>query len=73
MGSGGGTMTDKRVFILYQNHRNETGWRTIIPIRIHFGSNEWHRAEQWLLDAWDDAKQAERTFAMRGIFRWEVA
>ena len=58
------------VTIIYTNWRGETAERTIIPIKIWFGSNEWHKEEQWLLKAMDTEKNAERDFALKDISSW---
>ncbi len=62
----------QEVRILYTNWKGETGYRTILPIRIFFGGNEWHREEQWLLEAMDVDKGQPRTFAMKDIHEWQV-
>lgn len=66
------------VRILYTNHRGETAWRRITPRNLYFGVSRWHPAttpdgagEQWFLRAYDEDKQAERTFAMKDVARWE--
>jgi hypothetical protein len=61
------------VQILYKNYRGETAWRTVRPVRIHFGSNEWHPVPQWLMDAMDIERAVERSFAMKDIERWSPA
>ena len=58
------------VSIVYTNYRGETSVRRIIPKRVWFGSTEWHPEEQWLLDAIDVEKEAERSFAMKDIRAW---
>jgi hypothetical protein len=58
------------VVVLYTNYRGETALRTIVPIRIWFGSTDWHREGGWLLDAFDVEKGAERSFAMKDIRVW---
>jgi predicted DNA-binding transcriptional regulator YafY len=63
---------DKVVAIVYTNYRGETDRREIIPIRQWFGSTDWHREAQWLLDAYDLSKAANRTFAMKDIHSWEA-
>ncbi len=62
--------SEKVVRILYKNYRGETGHRDIIPEKIWFGSTEWHKEEQWLLDAHDVEKDALRNFAMKDIQEW---
>ena len=61
------------VRILYTNYKGETGYRDIIPQKIWFGSTEWHKEEQWLLDAMDLGKSALRNFAMKDIKEWDVS
>lgn len=51
--------------INYRNYRGEEAVRQIVPRRVWFGSTEHHPEPQWLLDAFDLEKQADRTFAMR--------
>lgn len=60
----------KQVSIVYTNYRGETNLRVIEPHRMWYGSTEWHPEAQWLLDALDVDKGAERTFAMRDIRVW---
>ena len=60
----------KVVNILYTNYRGETAIRKIIPKKIWFGSTDWHPGEQWLLDAEDLEKKADRSFAMKDIKSW---
>lgn len=62
--------TEKQVKILYTNYRGETALRTIIPIKIWFGSTNWHPTPQWLLDALDMEKQVNRSFSMKDIKTW---
>lgn len=60
----------KSVRILYTNYRGETALRTIVPEKIHFGETEWHPEPQWLLEAHDVEKGANRSFAMKDIRAW---
>ncbi|HSX41972.1 MAG TPA: hypothetical protein VLE93_01330 [Candidatus Saccharimonadales bacterium] len=59
------------VEITYSNYRGETGTRQIIPKKIWFGATEYHPDEQWLLDAFDVTKKADRTFALKDITSWQ--
>lgn len=62
------------VEIDYTNWRGERRKRTIIPVRMEFSENEWHKGNQWLLVAYDDEKGGlPRTFAMSGIHSWKIA
>ncbi|MET8881794.1 hypothetical protein [Streptomyces rubiginosohelvolus] len=65
------TMSKEAVSILYVNYRGEKGWRTVRPLRIWFGSTEWHPGNQWLMDAVDLEKGAERSFALKDVQGWE--
>lgn len=56
--------------VLYKNWRGETSERTIRPIKIWFGSTEWHPSKQWLLTALDVDKDVERDFALTDIIKW---
>ena len=58
------------VVIRYTNYRGETADRRIIPIGIRFGSCEWHPEEQWLLDAFDLDRGADRSFALKDVLQW---
>lgn len=51
----------------YTNWRGETARRVIIPIRMWWGSTEWHPQEQWMLTAWDVEKDAVRDFAWQDM------
>lgn len=57
--------------ILYTNYRGETGRRKVIPSSLRYGSTEYHPEPQWLMDAFDIEKQAERTFALLDIQEWK--
>ena len=64
------TTPKEAVAILYTNYRGETSVRTIIPKRIWFGKTDWHPEEQWILEAYDLDKGAERGFAMKDVKSW---
>jgi predicted DNA-binding transcriptional regulator YafY len=51
----------------YTNWRGETSVRSVWPIRVEWGSNEYHPEPQWLLVALDLERDAERTFAIKDI------
>ncbi len=63
--------TKKIVEIVYTNWKGVTGIRHIIPKDIFFGATEWHKEEQWLLNAFDVDKQADRAFALKDIKSWK--
>jgi predicted DNA-binding transcriptional regulator YafY len=59
------------VSIRYRNYRGETSMRQIKPSRIWFGATDWHPEPQWLMDAMDVEKDAERSFALRDILDFD--
>lgn len=61
----------KFVTIDYTNWRGERAERYVRPLRLEFGSNEWHTTPQWLLVAHDSRHNAERTFALANIHSWK--
>lgn len=63
---------NKIVVINYTNWKGVTALRRIIPKKIFFGSTEWHKEEQWLLEAYDIDKNANRSFAIKDIKSWQV-
>ena len=63
---------NKKVTILYTNWKGETKYRNIIPISIEFKSTEWHKQEQWILNAIDVEKNAQRGFAIKDIKEWKI-
>ena len=65
-------MQKQTVVILYTNYKGITNIRTILPKKIFFGKNEWHKEEQWLMLAFDFDKNADRTFALKDIKKWSV-
>ena len=48
----------------YRNWKGELSLRSAVPRRVYFGSTEYHKEPQWLMEAFDADKQAVRTFAM---------
>lgn len=61
---------ERVVVIRYTNYRGETAFRRIVPIAIRFGSTQWHPSPQWLLDAFDLDRAAERSFAVKDVLEW---
>lgn len=59
-----------RVLIDYTNHAGIRKIRQIDPVGIYLGSTDWHPKEQWLLDAYDVARDDARTFAIADIHHW---
>lgn len=59
------------VEIVYTNYRGETSVRRIVPASLRYGATEYHPEPQWLLDAYDLEKAANRTFAMQDVHAWK--
>ena len=58
---------NKKVTILYTNYKGETRYREIIPKSIEFKATNWHKEEQWILNAYDLEKEDDRGFALKDI------
>lgn len=63
---------NQKVKILYTNWKGVTSYRNIVPKSVEFKSTEWHPEEQWILNAFDVDKQADRAFALKDIKEWGV-
>jgi predicted DNA-binding transcriptional regulator YafY len=51
----------------YKNWRGETSIRRVKPLRVWFGSTEWHPKDQWFLEAEDIEKGEKRDFALNDM------
>lgn len=58
------------VTIDYTNYRGERRYYHIMPHRLHYGATSYHPQPQWLLEAIDEDRRVERTFAMKDIHSW---
>lgn len=58
------------VVIDYTNWQNERRRRRVCPVRIWFGSTEWHPVDQWMLRAVDLESNLLKEFAMASIHSW---
>jgi predicted DNA-binding transcriptional regulator YafY len=67
----GESSSERVVEIGYINHRSVRSFRRVEPLRLWFGSVKWHPGPQWIMEAFDLEKQANRSFAMNGIFSWK--
>lgn len=54
----------KEIVFQYKNWRGETSRRVAIPIKLWYGTTEWHPSEQWFIRAYDIEKGEERDFAL---------
>ena len=59
------------ISIVYTNWKGKTAIRRITPLNFYHGSTEYHPKPQWLVDAWDLEKKANRTFALKDIHVWD--
>jgi predicted DNA-binding transcriptional regulator YafY len=64
------SLAEKTVTINYTNYRGVTADRNIVPKGIFFGTTKFHTQKQWMLHAYDVAKQDYRDFALRDIHNW---
>lgn len=65
------TSTEDELVFDYVNHRGEKGERRVRPTGpIYFGSTEFHKEGQWLMEAWDLDKDATRVFALKDIIAY---
>lgn len=55
----------RKLMIDYTNWRGERRLREIEPISMRFGSNEWHKEEQWLILA--KTSEGDREFALKDM------
>jgi predicted DNA-binding transcriptional regulator YafY len=62
----------KVVTFRYTNYKGETEPRRVIPRELRFASTEWHPEEQWVLEAFDLDRNAERSFAIKDIIEWNL-
>lgn len=52
---------------MYKNWKGNTKERLIIPMRVYFGSTEFHLEPQWLLEAQCLQKKELRIFALKDM------
>lgn len=64
-------MKNQIIEFTYKNYRGEIADRKVVPIKIHFGSTEYHKEPQWLLKALDLDKNSERDFALLDIISFK--
>jgi len=62
--------SEQVVQVRYKNYRGEIALRTIIPLKIWFGSTEFHSHAQWIMTVWDCEKNAERDYALCDILEF---
>ena len=65
-------MNIKELKFIYQNWKGEISTRTIDgnSINIYYGEVEWHKGEQWIMEAMDLDKQDIRHFALKDIIKY---
>lgn len=60
-----------KVILDYTNHKGVMSRREVIPIRLWYGTSNWHAGEQDFLAAYDCARDDIRDFAVADIHSWE--
>jgi hypothetical protein len=60
------------ITIRYRNYRGEDSLRRVLPLKIWFGTSEWHPKRQWLMDAYDYNRNAYRTFALQNVIQFDI-
>ena len=65
------TQEEPPIKYIYKNWKGEIGVRTIYPLDISYGSNEYHTEPTYLLRAWDLDKKAIRTFDMSELIPYK--
>lgn len=58
--------------VVYRNHRGEIALRRVTPGRIWYGTTPEHKEPQPLMDCFDLDKQANRTYALNDIIKWDA-
>jgi len=58
-------LEDMSIKVIYKNWKGEKGVRHILPIRIFYGSTEWHPEKQWLIEVYDLDRKAKRIYALK--------
>lgn len=61
---------DTRLSIDYVNYTGERAWRSVTPIRVWFGTTDYHPEARWLLEAFDNERGDTRNFAVANIISW---
>lgn len=61
------TEVPMKITIDYTNYKGVRGVRAIDPILLRWGSTQYHKKPQWLLEALDCNKGEYRTFAVEDI------
>lgn len=55
----------------YVNHRGERATRAVVPRRVWHGATDWHDSDQWLLEGFDEERQAVRNYSLREVVHWD--
>ena len=60
------------IMVEYTNYRDETAIRRIIPKRLLFQATKWHPRPQWIMEAYDLDRKADRSFALQDVVSWHA-
>jgi len=58
---------ENEVIFIYTNWKGVERERRATMLNLFWGSNEWHKEPQWLIEGWDAEKKARRTYALKDI------
>ncbi|MBZ9682726.1 MULTISPECIES: WYL domain-containing protein [unclassified Mesorhizobium] len=61
------TKDNKELIFNYTNWRGDHSVRRITPVKIWFGTTEWHQEHQWFLQGTDLDKGELRDFSLKDI------
>jgi 5-methylcytosine-specific restriction protein A len=60
------------VLMEYINYKGEVEVREVMPQYVKYGTTDWHRRPQWLLQCTDIDKNEDRTFALSSIMHFDL-
>ena len=50
--------------VVYRNWRGKGAIRNVLPLKVWYGSTEWHKGQQWLIRVYDLDKKANRDYTL---------
>jgi predicted DNA-binding transcriptional regulator YafY len=60
----------KEVNIDYTDYKGVRSLRRILPVRLDYGKNQWHKENQYMIVALDLDRDEIRTFSIKDIHKW---
>ncbi|MER9867382.1 WYL domain-containing protein [Mesorhizobium sp. M0136] len=61
------TKDNRELVFNYTNWRGDQSVRRIVPVKIWYGTTDWHPEAQWFLQGTDLDKSELRDFALKDI------